>query len=597
MGRSELGADHSKGKTTMEAKAETKINGGRIRKVTITEVEDEAKIENKPEEKSTEEIFNEVDKMITDWKTNLEVVVGEGLKKIKKICKEKKIMIQYLPGDGTKEGTIKIKDAKSAIINECFSEVLTVVGKTHTNLNDVGQKKTVEAEQKLQPYIAKEVAMEENLKEKKETANFYEMKKMMKDLEDLYGLYNNLTYPFSKVPIYNVNADFSAKEITKGRNNFFSWFRPMATLNQLLENQRFTSMPTQEADTNFSEIIRDFINTQKPINMIMKEWNNHNKKSVEFKRKEPMKKDLRRAKLAKKSLKNRKEAGPKKFVMREFTENGEKHFILVKKPVSSKTSEKASEEIFNDWKNIFSDIKSSAYLKPRKRKISHRQERKELIKEAIHSEEQVFGPLTYSDMLKKNLKIKPDQEEAEDILESCSALFDEIGNDRENLNPTKILEDVDFFKAWKHNFHIEQPRSEDIDIINTTTCVPSLAMFQCGKPSIISIEKEKKYDEKVVVKSKKTIQMVSNTADTEETPTEKFQVLKSNTQVIPYTERKELIKAIVTAGNVNPNPKDILEKGKNILVEDKTTPQFQPSIHSKRRIIMAADAKKTILFS
>merc|ERR1719481_30338 len=246
----------------------------------------------------------------------------------------------------------------------------------------------------------------------------------------------------------------------------------MATLNQLLENPRLTSIPTQEANTNLSEIMRDFINTQKPIDMIMKEWNNHNKKSIELKRKEPMKKDLRRAKLAKKSLKNRKEAGPKKFVMREFTENGEKHFILVKKPVSSKTSEKASEEIFNDWKNIFSDIKSSAYLKPRKRKISHRQERKELIKEAIHSEEQVFGPLTYSEMLKKNLKLKPEPEAAEDIFESCSALFDEIGNDRENFNHTKIL--------------------EDIDIINTTTCIPSLAMFQCGKPSIIAIEKEKK---------------------------------------------------------------------------------------------------------
>merc|ERR1712025_1446239 len=197
-------------------------------------------------------------------------------------------------------------------------------------------------------------------------------------------------------------------------------------------------------------------------------------------------------------------------------------------------------------------------------------------------------------MLKKNLKIKPEQEEVEDIFESCSDIFDEIENDRENFNPNKILEDVDFFKAWKHNFHIEQPRSEDVDIIHTTTCIPSLAMFQCGKPSIISIEKEKKYDEKVVVKSKKTIQMASNKAVAEETPTENFQVLKSNTQVIPYTERTEMIKAIVSAKHINPNPKEIIEKGKTVMVEEKTVPQFQPSIHSKRQIIMAADAKKTI---
>merc|ERR1712098_922097 len=124
--------------------------------------------------------------------------------------------------------------------------------------------------------------------------------------------------------------------------------------------------------------------------------------------------------------------------------------------------------------------------------------------------------------------------------------------------------------------------------------IPSLAMFQCGKPSIISIEKEKKYDEKVVVKSKKTIKMVSNKEVAEETPTENFQVLKSNTQVIPYTERTEMIKAIVSAKHINPNTKEIIEKGKTVMVEEKTVPQIQPSIHSKRQIIIAADAKKTL---
>ena len=106
MDKSDSAADHSLGNNNMEAKAATKLNGGRIRKVTITEVEEDGKMDPKPmnKEKSTDEIFTEVDKMITDWKSNLEVVVGEGLKKIKKICKEKKIMIKYIPGDGTAEG-------------------------------------------------------------------------------------------------------------------------------------------------------------------------------------------------------------------------------------------------------------------------------------------------------------------------------------------------------------------------------------------------------------------------------------------------------------------------------------------------------------
>lgn len=87
----------------METKA---VNGGRIRKVTITEIENEQEW-NWPEEeqgggvmtKTTDEIFGDLDEVVQDWKKKLESIIADGLKTIKKTTKEKKTMMKYLPGD------------------------------------------------------------------------------------------------------------------------------------------------------------------------------------------------------------------------------------------------------------------------------------------------------------------------------------------------------------------------------------------------------------------------------------------------------------------------------------------------------------------
>ena len=92
------------------------VNGGRIRKVTITEIEDEMEwnwsdpgtleesIKDIIIEKTTDEIFDELDNVVQDWKKKLEFVVADGLKKIKRSTKEKKTMMKYLPGEGTVKG-------------------------------------------------------------------------------------------------------------------------------------------------------------------------------------------------------------------------------------------------------------------------------------------------------------------------------------------------------------------------------------------------------------------------------------------------------------------------------------------------------------
>ena len=50
--------------------------------------------------KSTDEVFEVLDNVVQDWKKQLEVIVAEGLKTIKKTTREKKMKMKYLPVDG-----------------------------------------------------------------------------------------------------------------------------------------------------------------------------------------------------------------------------------------------------------------------------------------------------------------------------------------------------------------------------------------------------------------------------------------------------------------------------------------------------------------
>ena len=95
---------------TPEMEAKAAVNGGRIRKVTITEIENDQEW-NWPDPgcfeeqetpviaKTTDEVFDELEEVVQDWKKKLEVIVADGLKTIKKTTREKKMMMKYLPGD------------------------------------------------------------------------------------------------------------------------------------------------------------------------------------------------------------------------------------------------------------------------------------------------------------------------------------------------------------------------------------------------------------------------------------------------------------------------------------------------------------------
>merc|ERR1711864_42011 len=246
-------------------------------------------------------------------------------------------------------------------------------------------------------------------------------------------------------------------------------------------------------------------------------------------------KKVRKGKKSMKGLKDRKEVrGEKKVMLREFEDKGGKHFIVVSKNVQSLSAVKDAEDIFSDWKTNFAQIKRPRSIKPRVRKISHRQERKEMIKEAQKEGETVFGPLTYSQMLRKNLKIVKDQPSVEDIFESWRAITEEdedVVMTNQLLPASKTFEDVDFFKVWKHNLHVEADRTEDIEILNTSIWNSSIANFECGQPTVPCIPKKEKSKKHLVTKQEKN---TTNATDIENSTEESITLkpIKSNMQVV-----------------------------------------------------------------
>jgi len=105
----------------------------RTRRVTITEIIDEtddwdlidAKESLHDEDlEDVDEIFQTLSDVVDDWKIKLEWIVAEGLKKMRKSCKEKKTMMKYLPG------TKLVGPAKESILMEWRSEFVKTLGKT-----------------------------------------------------------------------------------------------------------------------------------------------------------------------------------------------------------------------------------------------------------------------------------------------------------------------------------------------------------------------------------------------------------------------------------------------------------------------------------
>lgn len=200
------------------------VNGGRIRKVTITEIEDGQdwswpdpgnieeqdgtadEIDEVIIEKTTDEVFAALEDVVTDWKIKLEVVVGDGLKKIKKASREKKAMMKHLPGDNIQKGSGVLVKAKEEILNDWKKEVARTVKDTHNKLNDLGTTKVKDVVivsegilKKAGAKTEKKAAADKNSNKAVVKDAYLDLKKLMRELDTLYQNYNFSKMNFDRV--------------------------------------------------------------------------------------------------------------------------------------------------------------------------------------------------------------------------------------------------------------------------------------------------------------------------------------------------------------------------------------------------------------
>jgi pyruvate kinase len=203
------------------------VNGGRIRKVTITEIDNdqewnwpnpgnlddevETQIYEDVIEKTTDEVFAALEDVVTDWKIKLEVVVGEGLKKIKRTSREKKAMMKYLPGDGVSTGGAVLTKAKKEILNDWKTEVAKTVKETHNKLNELGSAKVQDAvvvsEGILKVEVKSEMKKEKAGKQVTKGA-YLDLKKLMRELDTLYQNYAADKMNYNKVRIISITNHY-----------------------------------------------------------------------------------------------------------------------------------------------------------------------------------------------------------------------------------------------------------------------------------------------------------------------------------------------------------------------------------------------------
>jgi len=473
-------------------------NEGRIRRVTITEIEDEKEIkwpENTPNkdtfeemitEKNTEEIFDELENVVQAWKKKLEIAVADGLRTIKRSTKEKKMMMKYLPGEGTMRGSNSIKSAKCQILTDWRDETNKAMKETHFKLNDLNTETLKETFKMVGKFIP-ENEVEKNMNQ---VNTSLDLQSLMAELDILYRQFNN-SVSYSKIPIYNVKNGLN--EIPKVRNMTFPWWKPVCTLAQMVDYPRHLELESEESRKDITSLLHDFVADQKSRKALLQEW--QQMEDIKMKSKQHnIKKEMksgRRGRNSIQKMKDRKEIKKcREFILKEIEKQGQKHYYVIKKEKQSPSAKLNIEDIFADWKNNFAKIKRPRVLKPRTRKISHRAERKQIIKDAKTAEEQAQGPLTYSQIVKRNLKIPVDQPCVEDIFSSWIKCVEQTTREPKHTNE---VDPVEAFELWNFIFSSKEDERKNEG-----------SPFECGKPTIPVKKLYQKLDKIVPLKSNET---------------------------------------------------------------------------------------------
>jgi len=158
-----------------------------------------------------------------------------------------------------------------------------------------------------------------------------------------------------------------------------------------------------------------------------------------------------------------------KHVLKQFKKDGKEHFLVIKKKTEILPQ---MEDIFADWKpnlvNAHEQRKQAAInaRKNRTRKLSNRALRKELVKEIEEAEKK--KPMSYSDILKKNLKAP-----MEDIFEAWRDYLQELDEIVRNDSRTSFC------------------KGESVESILETAEGYQQELQHCGQPTVFTAPSSK----------------------------------------------------------------------------------------------------------
>merc|ERR1711936_387221 len=359
---------------------------------------------------------------------------------------------------------------------------------------------------------------------------------LMKDLDALYAKYN-LINNLNKIPIYNVQNDALNK---MNNHSPFPWYKQLGLPVQRSMFDCPTPMRQNEgSNKNILSLLHDFVSDQKSQKSIMEEW----KKYEESRKKKvpTVKKEAKTTRRGRDSVQKMKE---------------------VEEPQVMEV-----EDIFADWNKNLREIKRPRKITPRIRKISHRAERKEMLKEAKNEAEKAQGPLTYSQMLKKNLKIAVESPPVEEMFGPWMKNVEKM---YKPSKATNAADDLEVFKNWNFIFE-DKP-------VPVSITAPPLAALECGQPTVprVTSKTSKLIPEKTSKKqtlAKLNAKLLEVKKDNKN-PSNALAV-RSKTDVVPYVERKPVMDTL-----------------------DKVTPAasgFKPSSHSQRNIVVSDGTVNTFI--
>ena len=458
-----------------------------------------------------------------------------------------------IPNDACRSNaTLK---ARCQILTDWQSDITSVISATHNKLNKLGSDKIADTSDTVKDLVPEAPPTSPTSANSCTTVSL-DFDTLMRDLDTLYQKYSYINNNMAKVPIYSVGKDL----IKPMSNTPFPWWKPITSYAQLVDQPRTVDSGRGEAKPQLLSLLQDFVCDQRSHKSIMEEWRSleTTKRQVEnIKREAREKKPARRGRDSVQKMKERKEIRKyKKFLLREIVKKGETHYYVMKKEVEEPQVLEA-EDIFADWSHNFTVIKRPRKLAPRTRKISHRAQRKEMLKQA-----QAQGPLTYSQMVRKNLRIKT--EAGPEVEEMFGPWMKSVEKLYKPSKPTSGPDEVEVFKSW--NYIFEERR--------VSLTPPPLESLECGQPTVKPNKKQSidKLSAKLLAegyplsKAEKVVK-ASVVEDKKEKKIEnnKAVAVRSRTEVVPYVERKPL--EMTTVEKITPSAKN-----------------FKPSRHSQRNL-------------